>query len=74
MLKQISGGGCCSEKETATLQYSCLVSPMDRGAWKAMVQWGRKESEMTEQPHVVCVCVCCCCCSVIVLSDSLRSH
>ena len=23
------------------VQYSCLENPMDRGAWKAAVQWGR---------------------------------
>ena len=28
-------------------QYSCLESPMDRGAWYS--PWGRKESDMTEQ-------------------------
>ena len=26
------------EKEMATLQYSCLENPMDRGAWCATVQ------------------------------------
>ena len=25
------------EKEMATLQYSCLENPMDRGAWRATV-------------------------------------
>ena len=25
------------EKEMATLQYSCLENPMDRGAWRAIV-------------------------------------
>ena len=30
------------------LQYSCLESPMDGGAW---CPWGRKESDMTEQLH-----------------------
>ena len=25
------------EKEMATLQYSCLENPMDRGAWQAIV-------------------------------------
>ena len=28
------------------LQYSCLGSPMDRGAWRAT--WGHKELEATE--------------------------
>ena len=27
------------EKGTATLQYSCLANPMDRGAWWATVHW-----------------------------------
>ena len=30
-------------------QYSCLKNPMDRGAWWAIVPWGCKESDMTEQ-------------------------
>ena len=30
-------------------QYSCLENPMDRGAWWAIVPWGCKESDMTEQ-------------------------
>ena len=31
------------------LQYSCLETPMDRGAWWATVHpWGRRESDMTE--------------------------
>ena len=37
------------EKEMAThgaLQYSCLGGPMDRGAWKAAVQIGHKESDV----------------------------
>ena len=25
-----------------SLQFSCLENPMDRGAWQATVQWGRK--------------------------------
>ena len=29
------------------LQYSCLGDPMDRGAWRATVHRGRKESDMT---------------------------
>ena len=31
------------------LQYSCLENPMDRGAWWATVQWGCKESDMTDE-------------------------
>ena len=30
------------------LQYSCLENPMDRGAWRATVHRGHKESDMTE--------------------------
>ena len=30
------------------LQYSCLESPMDKGAWGP---WGLKESDTTEQLH-----------------------
>ena len=30
------------------LQCSCLENPMDRGAWRAIVQGGHKESDMTE--------------------------
>ena len=34
------------------LQYSCLVNPMDRGAWQATLPpWGPKESDMTEHAH-----------------------
>ena len=29
-------------------QYSCLENPMDRGAWRATVHGGCKESDMTE--------------------------
>ena len=32
------------------LQYSCLESPMDRGAWWATVRGVTKELDMTEQP------------------------
>ena len=31
------------------LQYSYLGNPMDRGAWRVIVPWGRKESDTTEQ-------------------------
>ena len=30
------------------LQYSCLENSMDRGAWRAIVQGGHKESDTTE--------------------------
>ena len=32
------------------LQYSCLGNPMDRGAWRATVHIGLKESAATEHP------------------------
>ena len=36
------------EKEMATqLQYSCLETPTDRGAWWATVHEGSKELDMT---------------------------
>ena len=38
-----SGGGYGNP-----LQYSCLGNPMDRGAWRATVHGGHKESDMTE--------------------------
>ena len=31
------------------LQYSRLENSMNRGAWRATVPWGRKESDTTEQ-------------------------
>ena len=33
------------------LQYSCLGNLMDRGAWRAIVQMGCKESDMTEHEY-----------------------
>ena len=33
------------------LQYSCLGNLMDRGAWRAIVQRGCKESDMTEHEY-----------------------
>ena len=30
------------------LQYACLQSTTDRGAWQATVPWGHKELDMTE--------------------------
>ena len=36
------------------LQYSCLENPMDRGAWQAAYSpWGLKESDTTEQLHLI---------------------
>ena len=37
------GGGCGNP-----LQYSCLESPRDRGAWRATVHGAAKELDMTE--------------------------
>ena len=31
------------------LHYSCLENSMDRGAWRATVHGGHKESDMTER-------------------------
>ena len=42
------------EKGMATLQYSCLENPMDKGAWWAAVHRGHKELNMTER---ACTCV-----------------
>ena len=33
------------------LQYSCLENPMDRGAYRLLCPWGRKNSDTTEQLH-----------------------
>ena len=30
------------------LQYCCLENSVDRGAWRVIIHWGRKESDMTE--------------------------
>ena len=35
------------------LQYSCLENPMDGGAWWATSPLGRKESDATEQLHLL---------------------
>ena len=35
------------EGNVSALQYSCLGSPMDRGAWEAAVHGLTKESDMT---------------------------
>ena len=34
------------------LQYSCLENPMEGGAW---CPWSRKELDMTEQLHYMCI-------------------
>ena len=33
------------------LQHSCLKNSMDRGAWRATVHGGHKDSDMTEHTH-----------------------
>ena len=46
----IPGSGRSSgERNGNPLQYSCLESPKDRGAWWAIVHTGHQESDMTEQ-------------------------
>ena len=35
------------------LQYPCLGSPMDRGAWWAIVHWSHKELDRTEHAHMI---------------------
>ena len=37
------------EGNGSPLQYSCLETSMDRGAWWATLQGGHKESDTTEQ-------------------------
>ena len=41
-------GRCPGEGNGNPLQYSCLKNPMDRGACRAKVHGGRKESDTTE--------------------------
>ena len=43
----IPGLGRSPEKEMATLQYSCLENPMDRGARQATVHGVAKELDTT---------------------------
>ena len=35
------------EENSYPLQYSCLENSMDRGAWRATVRGGHRESEVT---------------------------
>jgi len=43
------------EKEMATLQYSCLKNPMDRGTWWATVQWITKSwTRLSNEAHTEC--------------------
>ena len=49
-LGSIPGSGRSSgEGNSYPLQYSCLENSVSRGAWKATVHGGYKESNMTEQ-------------------------
>ena len=44
----IPGSGRSPGEENGNpLQYSCLESPMDRGAWRAIVHEGHKELDLT---------------------------
>ena len=48
-LGSIPGSGKSSgEGNGNPLQYSCLENPMDRGAWRAIVHGGHKESGTTK--------------------------
>ena len=52
----IIGSGSNPAGESGNLlQYSCLENSMDRGAWWAIVQWGFKELNTTEQLSTVLV-------------------
>ena len=40
----IAGSGrSTGEENGSALQYSCQGNPMDTGAWRAAVHWGKKE-------------------------------
>ena len=45
-------GGSVGGGHGNPLQYSCLESLMDRGAWWPTVRGGRKESDRTEETNV----------------------
>ena len=45
----LGSGRSLGEGNGNPLQYDCLENPMDRGACR--LQWGRKESDTTEQFH-----------------------
>ena len=42
-------GRSLGEGNGSPLQYSCMENSMERGAWQAIVQWGHKELDTTEQ-------------------------
>ena len=53
-------GSCRSpgEGNGNPLQYSCLENPMDRGAWRAIVQGIVAKSDMTEQlDNITLICM-----------------
>ena len=41
-------------REMATLQYSCLGNPMDRGAWRATVFGVAKSQTWLDHTHTIC--------------------
>ena len=47
------------------LQYCCLGSLIDRGAWQATVHGVTTESDTTEWLNTACVCVCVCVCLIV---------
>ena len=60
---------CCGEEDGNSLQYSCLESSTDRGAWQATVH-GVAELDMNEIMYVFSLVKF----SRSVMSDSLRPH
>ena len=40
------------------LQCSCLDNPVDRGAWRATLHWGCKESDGTEELNTAYIYIC----------------
>ena len=58
------------EENGYPLQYSYLENPMDRGAWRATVQWDEKSGTRLSTHIYMRVCVPAC----SVMSDSLQPH
>ena len=55
-LGSIPGSGRCpGGGHGSPLQYSCLENPRDRGAWRATVHGGRKESDTTAERNPLAV-------------------
>ena len=46
-------GGPPGEGNGNPVQYSCLGSPMDKGAWQATVHGGHKELDTTQHTHTI---------------------